>query len=241
MELNPSQTKMGFEEARLDLALWEVKAVREHKTHLVSCFLRLAGGKLERKARRTKECARSLASFLPVCAPCVSAQYLKTTHARLCYSQLPGSWHGNWKKHLWRTIKRAWLVVRAVSKCWQIVIFNEYTALEWPIKRSLSDIAPLFRPLIFYATAWYLAVKQIFNTERKSRISQSTWFFVHCFLSTVGINNHRNKNTLLWRKWNIWMLHSIQTISPQRVNDVHSAFSKQGKLSHDLSFQNMIQ
>lgn len=43
------------------------------------------------------------------------------------------------EKHLWRTIKRAWLVVRAVSKCWQIVIFNEYTALEWPIKRSWSE------------------------------------------------------------------------------------------------------
>lgn len=43
------------------------------------------------------------------------------------------------EKHLRRTIKRAWLVVRAVSKCWQIVIFNEYTALEWPIKRSLSE------------------------------------------------------------------------------------------------------
>lgn len=38
-----------------------------------------------------------LASFLPVCPVCVSVQYLKTTHARLCYSQLPRSWQSNWK------------------------------------------------------------------------------------------------------------------------------------------------
>lgn len=43
--------------------------------------------------------AASLPHFCQ-CALCVSVQYLKTTHARLCYSQLPSSWHGNWKTSL---------------------------------------------------------------------------------------------------------------------------------------------
>lgn len=178
MELSLSQTKMGFEDVCLDLALWEVKGGCQ-RTQNTSCVL-LPPTRWRKTRKESKEDEGVRSPCFCQCAPCVSAQYLKTTHARLCYSQLPSSWHGNWKKHLWRTIKRAWLVVRAVSKCWQIVIFNEYTALEWPIKRSLSDIAPLFRPLIFYATAWYLAAKQIFNTERKRRISQSTRFLVHC-------------------------------------------------------------
>ena len=72
------------------------------------------------------------------CALRVSVQYLKTTHARLCHSQLPSSWHGKWKNILENNEENlaGWA---CVSKCWQIVIFNEYTTLEWPIKRCSPE------------------------------------------------------------------------------------------------------
>lgn len=48
------------------------------------------------KRRRRRRRGVCLPHFCQ-CALCVSVQYLKTTHARLCYSQLPSSWHRNWK------------------------------------------------------------------------------------------------------------------------------------------------
>lgn len=104
------------------------------------------------------------------------------------------------EKHLWRTIKRAWLVVHAVSKCWQIVIFNEYTALEWPIKRSLSKHCSFVLSINFLCNS-QISCKEIAISSvrlgKKGKISLSTCFsIVHC-------GNHRKWLELQNTKWPI--------------------------------------
>lgn len=67
------------------------EAVKEHKTHPVSSLVLLGGisqGWMSGSGHSPHFCQ---------CAPRMSVQYLKTTHARLCYSQLPSSWHRTWK------------------------------------------------------------------------------------------------------------------------------------------------
>lgn len=133
---------MRYDAACLDLLLWEVKGSCQRTQNTsrtmppLTCWDKPGGGeggggRGERKSR--------LASFLPVCVPCACQSNILKQHMQgFATANYPALGTGT-EKHLRRTIKRAWLVVRAVSKCWQIVIFNEYTALEWPIKRSLSE------------------------------------------------------------------------------------------------------
>lgn len=106
------------------------EAVKEHKTHPTSRLVLLAG--ISRGGVRGT-CLIS-ASVPRACQSNILKQHMQG----FATANYPALGTGP-EKHLRRTIKRAWLVVRAVSKCWQIVIFNEYTALEWPIKRSLSE------------------------------------------------------------------------------------------------------
>lgn len=67
------------------------------KQHPASCLLWLAGRSQEEEEEQEEEERGVCLPHFCQCALCVSVQYLKTTHARLCYSQLPSSWHGNWK------------------------------------------------------------------------------------------------------------------------------------------------
>lgn len=108
------------------------ETVKEHKTHPACCLLWLAGISEEEEEGG---CARLISASVP-CA--CQSNILKQHMQGFATANYPALGTET-EKHLRRTIKRAWLVVRAVSKCWQIVIFNEYTALEWPIKRSLSE------------------------------------------------------------------------------------------------------
>ena len=88
------------------------------------------------------------------------------------------------EKHLRRTIKRAWLVVRAVSKCWQIVIFNEYTALEWPIKRSLSEHCSFVQSINFLCNSQISCNETAIKCCKGKKLNQ----FIHLFsiLSTAS-------------------------------------------------------
>lgn len=132
---------MRYDAACLDLLLWEVKGscqgTQNNILHLASSdLLAEARRRKKNKRRRRKgECACLISASVP-CA--CQSNILKQHMQGFATANYPALGTGT-EKHLRRTIKRAWLVARAVSKCWQIVIFNEYTALEWPIKRSLSE------------------------------------------------------------------------------------------------------
>lgn len=120
------------------------EAVKEHKTHPASCLLWVAGISQEKEKGGCDDGGGSGGGcgggcLISASVPCACQSNILKQHMQgFATANYPALGTGT-EKHLRRTIKRAWLTVRAVSKCWQIVIFNEYTALEWPIKRSLSE------------------------------------------------------------------------------------------------------
>lgn len=93
------------------------------------------------------------------CALRVSVQYLKTTPSSAT-ANYPALGIGSGKKTYLRTMKRAWLVAHAVSKCYQIVIFSEYTA-GLPL-----NIALLFTALILYVTTTYPPMRWSLDTTK---------------------------------------------------------------------------
>lgn len=109
--------------------------------------------------------------------------------------------------------------MRAVSKCWQIVIFNEYTALEWPIKRSLSEhcsfvqsINSLCNSQISWSHIAIVTVQE--NGGKKKSHLQNQFlhllcFVVHCVRRTrqttrLGQKSHTSSKADNIAIYNIW-------------------------------------
>lgn len=181
---------MREDAACLDLLLWEVKGSC-HTTQNASSlsFLWHAEGLKGGRKKGEKEAGEGVARLISASVPCACQSNILKQHMHgFATANYPALGTGT-EKHLRRTIKRAWLVVRAVSKCWQIVIFNEYTALELPIKRSLSEHCSFVKGINF------LCNRQISSNETdtehyKGKSTCLPLFFVRCLAFATSTPHH---------------------------------------------------
>ena len=161
----------------------EGKLSKNTKTHPASCLLWLAGISQEEE-KKERGGGGGGACLISASVPCACQSNILKQHMQgFATANYPALGTGT-EKHLRRTIKRAWLVVRAVSKCWQIVIFNEYTALEWPIKRSLSEHCSFVQSINFLCNSQISCNETAIKCCKGKKLNQ----FIHLFsiLSTAS-------------------------------------------------------